>query len=107
MTPTLQHPEAHPPSQERPQALWAPDALRGFPADELANLGHTPTDATYAAWIHARRGHGPDWLARHFDVSRDVADLLVCASQRTQDVKATDTPAPAAPDVIAPQRRCS
>ena len=102
MTRTVQHPATHQPSQEQPDALWIPDALRGFPADELAALGHTPTDATYAAWIHARRGHGTDWLARHLHVPADVADLLVRASHQRQAVKATDTPAPAAPDVIAP-----
>ncbi|OJV57400.1 MAG: hypothetical protein BGO38_11255 [Cellulomonas sp. 73-145] len=102
MTRSLQHPEARQPSQDRPEALWVPDALRGFPADELAALGHTPTEATYAAWSLARRGHGTDWLTRHFDLSRDVAGALVRASHQRQGVKATDTPAPAAPDVIAP-----
>ena len=102
MTPTLQHPEAHPPSQGRPEALWVPDALRGFPADELAALGHTPTEATYAAWIHARRGHSPDWLARHLHVPPDVADLLVRASHHRHTARATDTPAPPAPDVTPP-----
>jgi hypothetical protein len=61
--------------------MWRPAALRGFPSEALQALGHTPTDATYAAWIHARHGHEADWLERHLHLEPVIAELL-CAHAR-------------------------
>ncbi len=65
-----------------PACHWAPRALCGFPAVELEAAGHVPTDMTYAAWIHARRGHGTAWLTRHFGLGVNVAEVLVARAAR-------------------------